>query len=358
MSLPAPKRILIIRLSAIGDVVFASPLVSACRKRYPNAEIDWLAEGVVRPLLTDLPGLTNVILWPRQEWHDLWREKRFISLFRAIGKFKTSLKQRDYDLVVDAQGLFKSAFLAWLSRGKQRVGFKSKEPNGMFLHKRLEKVLSHRISSEYLALAEALEWDTQDFNLTLGLSSSDEARAKEIGSGEDYIVVAPFTTRPQKHWTVAHWRDLIQRLTDRGHTVGCLGGPGDRAQAEEILAGMRVRNWVGAYPLGVSAALVKYSRAIVGVDTGLTHMGVASGVPTVALFGSTCPYTETHRDRVRIIYHDLECAPCSRRPTCSGRYDCMSGIQVDEVLKEFDQVAEAAQHRPITVMDSEGADDE
>ena len=73
-----PKRVLIIRLSAIGDVVFASPLVAACKKRYPEAEIDWLAEGVVRPLLTELPGLNEVILWPRQEWQDLWREKRLL----------------------------------------------------------------------------------------------------------------------------------------------------------------------------------------------------------------------------------------------------------------------------------------
>ncbi|MEC9214152.1 MAG: lipopolysaccharide heptosyltransferase, partial [Pseudomonadota bacterium] len=70
-----PKRVLIIRLSAIGDVVFASPLVAACKKRYPEAEIDWLAEGIVRPLLAELPGLNKVILWPRQEWQDLWREK-------------------------------------------------------------------------------------------------------------------------------------------------------------------------------------------------------------------------------------------------------------------------------------------
>ena len=80
MSEIAVKRILIIRLSAIGDVVFASPLVAACRQAHPNAEIDWLAEGVVRPLLQDMPGLHEVVLWPRQEWEELWREKRLIPL--------------------------------------------------------------------------------------------------------------------------------------------------------------------------------------------------------------------------------------------------------------------------------------
>ena len=84
MIAPEPKRVLIIRLSAIGDVVFASPLVAACKKRYPEAEIEWLAEGVVRPLLNELPGLNKVILWPRQEWQDLWREKRLFALLSAV----------------------------------------------------------------------------------------------------------------------------------------------------------------------------------------------------------------------------------------------------------------------------------
>ena len=111
MTVSEPKRVLIIRLSAIGDVVFASPLVAACRKRYPSTEIDWLAEGVVRPLLTELPGLTQVVLWPRQEWQDLWREKRIFALLGAVMAFRQKLRERNYDLVIDAQGLVKSAFL-------------------------------------------------------------------------------------------------------------------------------------------------------------------------------------------------------------------------------------------------------
>jgi heptosyltransferase-1 len=105
MIAPEPKRVLIIRLSAIGDVVFASPLVAACKKRYPEAEIEWLAEGVVRPLLNELPGLNKVILWPRQEWQDLWREKRLFALLSAVMAFRRKLRARNYDLVIDAQGL-------------------------------------------------------------------------------------------------------------------------------------------------------------------------------------------------------------------------------------------------------------
>ena len=333
-----PKRVLIIRLSAIGDVVFVSPLVAACKKRYPEAEIDWVAEGVVRPLLTELPGLNEVILWPRQEWQDLWREKRLFALFSAVATFRRKLRARNYDLVIDAQGLVKSAFLAWLTGSRQRIGFKSKEPNGMFLTERYEKSITSRISSEYLALAETLNWDTSSFEMVLGLSASDDMRATDLAPDEPYVVIAPFTTRPQKHWTHAHWRALIGRLADTGHQVACLGGPGDREEAAALLDELPVLNWVGSYPLGVSAGLVKKAIGVIGVDTGLTHMGIAAGIPTVALFGSTCPYLETGRDNVRVIYHGLECAPCKRSPTCAGRFDCMVGITADEALSAFNEL--------------------
>lgn len=338
MTVSEPKRVLIIRLSAIGDVVFASPLVAACRKRHPNIEIDWLAEGVVRPLLTDLPGLAQVVLWPRQEWQDLWREKRIFALLRAVMAFRQKLRERNYDLVIDAQGLVKSAFLSWLTGSPQRIGFKSKEPNGVFLTQRFDKSITPRISSEYLALADTLGWDTSNFEMVLGLSELDNKRSIDIAPQEAYVVIAPFTTRPQKHWTHAHWRALIEQLVNAGHRVACLGGPADREEAATLLEGLTVMNWVGAYPLGVSAGLVKQSSGVIGVDTGLTHMGIAAGVPTVALFGSTCPYLETGRDNVRVIYHGLECAPCRRSPTCGGRFDCMVGITAEEALSAFNEL--------------------
>ena len=338
MSVSSPKRVLIIRLSAIGDVVFASPLVEACKRQFPDAEIDWLAEGVVRPLLVGMPSIGRVILWPRQEWRALWEEKRLLALFKAITGFRRELRSRDYDLVVDAQGLLKSAFLAWLTGSSQRVGFHSKEPNGLLLTQRYPKQITSRISSEYLGLAEELGWDTHDFKMVLGVTDEDHSRAEAIATPMSYIAVAPFTTRPQKHWTRAHWRSLIHTLVAQGHKVACLGGPADRAEAAEMLQGLNAESWVGTHPLGVSASLVSKARAVIGVDTGLTHMGVAAGVPTVALFGSTCPYTETERNNVRVIYHDLDCAPCKRRPSCGGAFTCMTALVPSEVLDALEHV--------------------
>ena len=286
----------------------------------------------------NLPGIDRVVLWPRQEWSAYVKERRFIALFRAILRLRSELRSRDYDLVIDAQGLLKSAFLAWLACGSLSIGFRSKEPTGLFLNKRIDKRETSAVCSEYLGLAQYLGWETRDFSMVLGVSSEDSRRAAAIVESARYIAIAPFTTRPQKHWTRAHWRQLIERLVAQGFSVACLGGPSDRQEARRLLEGLTVQNWVGEHPLGVSAALISTAQAVIGVDTGLTHMGIASNTPTVALFGSTCPYLETGRENVEIIYQSLDCAPCQRHPTCGGAYTCLSSIDPSEVLKRLMRV--------------------
>jgi heptosyltransferase-1 len=125
-----------------------------------------------------------------------------------------------------------------------------------------------------------------------------------------------------------------------------------------MLGDLRVENWVGVHPLGVSAALIQGADAVIGVDTGLTHMGIAAGVPTVALFGSTCPYTQTGRDNVRVIYHALPCSPCKRSPTCGGHFDCMGGIRPVEVLDALRHVMPLQSSRVDSATNSEEALDE
>jgi heptosyltransferase-1 len=207
-------------------------------------------------------------------------------------------------------------------------------------------------------LAEDLAWDTRDFDLSLCLLSSDVERAGVIMGTENYLVLAPFTTRPQKHWTHEHWQELIAALVAQGQKVACLGGPADREEARAMLGDLRVENWVGVHPLGVSAALIQGADAVIGVDTGLTHMGIAADVPTVALFGSTCPYTQTGRDNVRVIYHALPCSPCKRRPTCGGRFDCMVGIRPVEVLDALREVMPSQSSRMDSAANSEEALDD
>jgi heptosyltransferase-1 len=132
---------------------------------------------------------------------------------------------------------------------------------------------------------------------------------------------------------VEHWRDLIARLrSECGIEVVMLGGPGDVQAAQAIATPSDVIDFVGRTPLQAAAALIRDSRLVVGVDTGLTHIGIAFDRPTICLFGSTRPYLRSESTLTRVIYHALDCSPCRRNPTCRGRFTCLRQITPDEVM--------------------------
>ncbi len=334
------RRILLIRLSAIGDIVFATPLVRALRRRYPDAHLAWLVQAEYRSLLEAQPELDEVVAWPVSEWRGLWRDRRLAELARRLGRFRTAMLQKRFDLAIDLQGLLKSGALARLSGAPTRIGLGSREGSQLLMTEVIERGGdSDRIGSEYLFLAEHLGLPTDRFVMEVGLTEADERFARELpdaeGFGSGYAALCPFTTRPQKHWVPERWTELAARLrADFGLAALLLGGPGDRAGAETMAGGPLggFIDMAGRTTLRQAAALVKHARLVIGVDTGLTHMGIAFGRPTLALFGSTCPYVDTTRANARVLYHPMICSPCRRRPTCRGDFTCMKAIGVDEVL--------------------------
>ena len=150
-------------------------------------------------------------------------------------------------------------------------------------------------------------------------------------------MICPFTTRPQKHWLEDRWGRLALAIREQLELpVVMLGGPGDRVAAARIVQGAprAVHDLVGQTSLLEAAALIARSALMIGVDTGLSHMGIAFGRPSLLLFGSTCPYLNTTRSNARVLYHRLPCSPCRRRPSCDGDFTCMKRIAVEEVLSE------------------------
>jgi len=334
----APRRILVIRLSAIGDVVMSSGMIPVLRRAYPDAYLAWMAEPGPAELLRANPRLDEVIVWPRGDWRRLWRERRWRALMREVRGFARMLRRRRFDLVLDTQGLLKSGVWAWLTRAPERVGLGSREGSQYLMTRTLTRDYDdRRIGSEYYALMGALGLDAGAFPLDLAVSADDEAAAvrllQEAGVSSAYAVIAPFTTRPQKHWFEARWAQLGEQLGRRlGLEAVMLGGPGDRDAAARIAQSSAIRNLVGATTLRQSVALIRGAALLVGVDTGLTHMGTATRRPTIALFGSTRPYLDPPAPATRIIYDGLPCAPCGRKPTCNGAFTCMRQISVERVL--------------------------
>lgn len=336
LSTATTPAVLIVRLSAMGDIVMASGLPSSLKQHFDSdVTISWLVESPYISLVADHPDIDNVIVWPKHEWQKLARARRFLALAKAIMQFRRTLKRYQFDLVVDAQGLLKSAVLAWFTGARRRIGFNSKEHSHWLLTESFDKPLSDDISSEYKFLAGRLS--NAPYRLTLNTSKRDHAAVRAAlqskGIESDFIAIAPFTTRPQKHWLHSHWSQLIAMLGNAGYQIIVLGGPTDRCDAEQLAQSSRhCISVAGELSLTESAAAIEQCQALVGVDTGLTHMGMVYERPTIALFGSTRPYLTTQNPRARILYADLQCAPCKRRPTCNGRFDCMVAITPDNVF--------------------------
>jgi heptosyltransferase-1 len=335
------KRVLVVRTSAIGDVVFATPLAAALRRTYPTAHIAWLVEQGIEGLLAGDPAIDQVIVWPKAEWARLWQTRRLSALLRAVRDFRARLRVERFDTALDLQGLLKSAVLAFLSGAPRRVGLGSKEGSRLLMTQSLPRGGPvERISSEYLHFARLLGLDTGEFIPTLTVAASAQAQAQALLDAEGlapgrYAVFAPFTTRPQKHWFEDAWRelsDLVQRSL--AITPVLLGGPADRPSAARIAGAGSMADLTGRTSLAQAAAVIRQSALVVGVDTGLTHIGVALNRPTIALFGSTRPYLDACRPNARVIWLGLECSPCRRHPTCNGAFTCLRNISPAQVLDE------------------------
>ncbi|HOX67448.1 MAG TPA: glycosyltransferase family 9 protein [Burkholderiaceae bacterium] len=344
-------RILIVRLSAIGDVVMASGLIPALRDRWPHAHLAWLVEPAAAPLLAHNPRLDELIVWPRGEWRELWRTHRYAALLQRFLALRSRLRAGRYDIALDTQGLLKSGVWAWLSHAPRRISLIGREGSQHLaterVHRPQETGVPRRLGSEYRVLASHLGAADEAFqpDLAIGAAAREAARAAlrsgsaVITAGGRYAVLCPFTTRPQKHWFEDRWVALAGRCHDDRLVPVLLGGPGDREAAARIAAGAPgLVNLTGALKLDESVAVIAEACALVGVDTGLTHMGSALHVPTVALFGSTCPYLDAGTPRSSVLYEKLACSPCRRNPTCNGRFDCMRALDADRVHAEMRRV--------------------
>ncbi|TCJ18382.1 lipopolysaccharide heptosyltransferase family protein, partial [Parasulfuritortus cantonensis] len=306
--LGVPSRVLIVRLSAIGDVILASGLIPMLKAAWPGVEIAWLTEEANAGLLRHNPRLSRLYTLPRGRWAKLWREGRYLAVLGELRDLVRRLRAARFDLVLDTQGLLKSGVLARASGARQRIGLGSKEGSRLLMTRVVSRaVTSHLPGKEYRALGRALGLDERAYRLDVVPGAEDQAAAAalcaESGLTAGFAVFCPFTTRPQKHWFDERWIELARLFqAEFGVPVAWLGGPGDRGHAEALAAAGGGVCLAGRTSLAVAAALIGRARLLVGVDTGLTHLGLAMARPTLALFGSTRPYLEPDAPRARVLY--------------------------------------------------------
>jgi heptosyltransferase-1 len=344
--------VLLIRLSARGDVLFALPFAERVKARWPDADVDWVVETPAADMVEGHTDVDHLVVWDRQRWKKLLRSGRLIRLAREALALRRRLREGRYDIVVDLHGMLRSGLLARLTGAPVRVGYDAKEgSSSLYTHHFPGWTDVDRMGGDFRDVADWMGLDASGWQLHAPLPehARNEAHEHLVARGvrEGYVVAIPHTTRPQKHWGEARWGSLIDALHDRtGLPVVMLGGPGDREATERIARGVTsdaLVDLVGRTSLGAAAAVVADAALVVGVDTGLTHVAHYHDRPTVCLFGPAA-YVVPPTDVARIIRHDeLDCVRCMVRgpgPTCDGAWWCMDRITQDEVMGHVDDLLE------------------
>jgi len=285
-----PARILLIRPSALGDVCRSVPVLASLARAWPDAAIDWMVQDGFADAVAAHPALRAVVPFPRRELGRALRRGRVGPLHDYIGQ----LRQGRYDLVVDAQGLFRSGFFAWASRAPRRVGHRAARELGWVFYTDRERGSEglHTVD-RMLALVRTIGVEPIPEMRLFAPAADREAVAQDARFGGRFAVVAPTSRWAGKQWPNERFDAVIARLLEEGlvERVAVVGGPSERSQCGPVLerAGRdgRVLDLVGATSIGRLMAVIERSSLVLANDSAALHMAVGFDRPLVALFGPT-----------------------------------------------------------------------
>jgi heptosyltransferase-1 len=337
LSLSEP-RILLIKLSSLGDVIHALPTLEALRSLYPQGHITWLVEDTYAPVLAGHPALDEVWPVPRPRL----RNGRFLENAREVFQVARRLREEPFDLVIDLQGLLKSAFWVALTRAERKVGYdRTREFSYLALTERLAPFHpeAHAVW-RYLNVARHLGAPAAPPLFRLGLNLPEDLRHLLPETGQPLAVLHPGARWPTKLWPGAHWARLAEWLArEKGFQVIITGSPGDRELVGEIVAQAEVPllDLSGRTSLAELAALLQKARIAVTTDTGPMHLAAAFGKPIVALFGPTAPWrTGPFGEGHEIVRLELPCSPCFRRQCTESR--CLTDLPVSAAEEAVEKI--------------------
>lgn len=298
-------KFLVVRLSSIGDIVHALPAVAALGDAYPGAEIHWAIEKRFAPLLNGNPYVRRVVRLDTLGW----RHEPFSPwTLEQIAAATSMMRAARFDAAIDFQGLMKSAFLAWISKSQQRVGFSEywlREPMAGSLY--TDRVSPHgrrHVIEMNLSLVERLgvpSIPSSEWKFPLPQSDADDAIVEErlaaVG-GREFIILNPGGGWKSKCWAPEYYAELIKRLeSEVPERILLTGSPDEEPLIDGILRSAHARRafYVPSTLLQL-IALARRSCLFVGGDTGPVHLAEAAGVPVVAIFSRLEPVNTPERN--------------------------------------------------------------
>lgn len=339
-----PARVLIIKPSAIGDVVHTLPVLNILRKHWPQSHIAWLVTPACAGLLEGHPQLDEVILFERRRFGQGWRSPAAAA---GLYAFQRKLRDRKFDLVIDLQGLFRSGWLARKTGAPIRVGFaNAREFGWVFLTHRVRVGTPEQHATErYLTVVQSLGLPRGPVEFVFPTGGADhDYVTQHVPRDKRYAVLLPGTNWETKRWPAERFAGLVRPLWEHhGLTTVLAGAPNevelcDRVYKSAVAASPDPRamppviNLAGRTTLRQLVALLRRADLVVANDSGPMHIASALGRPLVTPFGPTNPVrTGPYRRIETVIRLDIPCSPCYSRK-CSHQ-SCLTMLEPEAVLR-------------------------
>ncbi len=338
------KNILIVKLSAIGDVVQALPALEAVKKTFPESRVTWVVEEAAAGILEGHPQIDTLLVSCRKSWlRMLGHPRSFREGCVKIVAFIRTLRATRYDIAIDLQGLLKSGLLIGLARAGRKIGFAgSRELSSFFLNERLPAYNKNKHALErYLDVARYLGARDVSSSCTLPIDHERSVMRQRLSDAvltrKPLIVINPVARWETKLWPERNFAELADRLiVEKQATIIFTGSRADSPIVSRILNMMKqpAENWAGETTLKELAALSSLADLFVTTDTGPMHLAAAAHAKVLALFGPTAPWrTGPYGPGQIVVRAGIECSPCFKR-SCKDAIRCMSMISVDDVMRK------------------------
>jgi heptosyltransferase-1 len=331
-------NILIVKLSAIGDVIHTLPSLAALRKLYPEAHITWVVEEAAAGLIKNHPDLDSVLISRRKSWIKYFRKGEIYRPLREMRAFLKELRQRPYDLVIDFHGLLKSALIVLLSGGKRKLGYDSlQELSGLFYNEKIPEDMNKHAVDRYLDFSRYLGAKIVGPEFPLPSDNAAQVKVQYIFEKHHLENKKFIAINPVAYWETKLWdNEKFARLADSIKTklnVEVVFTGSEKSSIEKITTQMpdKAVNLGGETTLLELAYLYKKALMVITTDSGPMHLAAAVGTPIIALFGPTDPQrTGPYGEGHTIIRTDLPCSPCFLKKCPTKK--CMQDISPAQVM--------------------------
>lgn len=333
-------KILIIKPSSLGDVIHALPFLKAVREIYAEAEISWVVNPVYEDILRYNPSIKNVMLFDRYIW-----KKSYIAGYKNFFELTKQMQAEKFDLVVDLQGLMRSALIAFYSGAKEKAVINNTREGASLFYKKFigKSDKDMHAVDKIMSAASDLGWNMrkltkEDFEIFVPEDITKKVDNLLGASSDNLIIINPFTRWESKYWPAEKYVELIKMLLAKGYNVALTGTKSDKKEGDIILKAVldeRLMDFIGKTSLIELVALMKKAKALISADSGPVHLANALGIKTLTLFGPTSPKrTGAYLEGNQVISIEAKCSPCFKKK-CSLKENqnfCMKDISVDSVF--------------------------